>query len=236
MRLAIMQPYFFPYIGYFQLVNAVNRFILFDDVQYIRHGWVNRNRVLKPGEGWQYIIAPLQKHKQTELIKNVKLQEGDEWKKKILRQLEHYKKKAKYFNEAMQLLSCCFDSDETSITKFNAHCLKIICDHLQIPFKEEISSEMNFNYSNVTDAGEWALRISEQLNATEYINPAGGKELFDKNKFLNANIKLAFLYPSLEEYDQRRNDFDEGLSIIDVLMFNGIKETKKMINKFEITN
>ena len=88
MIVAIMQPYFFPYIGYFQLINSVDRFILFDDVQYIRHGWVNRNRILKPEEGWQYIIAPLQKHRQTELIRDIKLKEGDDWKKKILRQLE----------------------------------------------------------------------------------------------------------------------------------------------------
>jgi hypothetical protein len=236
MKLAIMQPYFFPYIGYFQLINNVDRFILFDDVQYIRHGWVNRNRILKPGEGWQYIIAPLQKHKQAELIKDTKLQEGDEWKKKFLRQLDHYKKKAKYFDEVMQLLTSCFDSNEINIAKFNAHCLAIFCKHMEIPFNIEISSEMNFDYSNVKDAGEWALRISEQLNAKEYINPAGGKELFDRNKFINANIKLVFLSPSLEPYDQKRNNFETGLSIIDVLMFNGRAKTKENITKFKMIN
>ncbi len=231
-----MQPYFFPNIGYFQLIKSVDRFILFDDVQYIRHGWLNRNRILKPGDGWQYITAPLQKHKQTDLIRDIKLQEGDEWKKKILRQLEHYKKNAKYYDEAMGMLTSCFSSNEISIAKFNAHCLEIFCRHLNIPFKTEISSEMNFDYSNVKDAGEWALRICEQLNAKEYINPPGGKELFDEKKFAQSNIELSFLSPALENYDQKRNHFETGLSIIDVLMFNGVEQTKQMIDKFDIAN
>lgn len=234
MKVAIMQPYFFPYLGYFQLINAVDRFILFDDVQYIRHGWVNRNRILKPNEGWQYIIAPLQKHNQTDLIKNIKLLESEDWSKKIFRQLEHYKKKSRYYNEVIQLLVYCFDSNETSVVKFNAHCLKIICRHLQIPFNVEISSEMNFDYSQVNDAGEWALRISEQINASEYINPEKGKGLFDKNKFMNANIKLSFLSPNLETYNQGKNEFEPGLSVIDVLMFNGINKTREMIDNFLI--
>ena len=235
MKLGIMQPYFFPYIGYFQLIKSVDRFILFDDVQYIRHGWVNRNRILKPDEDWQFIIAPLQKHKQTELIKDIKLHEENDWKEKIIRQIEHYKKKAKYYNETIQLLNNCFDITETSIAKFNARSIQIICEHLQIPFKVEISSEMNFNYTNVKDAGEWALRICEQMNARQYINPEGGKELFNPDKFKNSNIKFSLISAVLVPYNQKRNNFEPGLSIIDVLMFNGLEQTKQMISKFEVT-
>jgi hypothetical protein len=96
----------------------------------------------------------------------------------------------------------------------------------------EISSVMNFNYSGVNDAGEWALRICEQLKATEYINPAGGKELFDADKFNSANIDLKFISPILEHYSQKRNSFEAGLSIIDVLMFNGLDGTMRLIDKF----
>ena len=98
MKVAIMQPYFFPYIGYFQLIHAVDTFILFDDVQYIRHGWINRNRILKPVFGHQYIIAPLAKHQQKSLIKEISVIEGVAWKVKILLQIEHYKKKAPFLN------------------------------------------------------------------------------------------------------------------------------------------
>ncbi|MGC7846714.1 WbqC family protein [Desulforudis sp. 1088] len=90
MRAAVMQPYFSPYIGYWQLIHAVDTFVLFDDVQYIRHGWINRNRILKPGGGWQYIIA-LKKHSKNDLIRNIQAHPTLEWKARILRQLEHYK-------------------------------------------------------------------------------------------------------------------------------------------------
>ena len=81
MRLAIMQPYFFPYIGYFQLINAVDKWVVFDEVQYIRHGWVNRNMILSPNieKQWQYIIVSLQKHNQGELIKNIKVNYQLSW-------------------------------------------------------------------------------------------------------------------------------------------------------------
>lgn len=229
MKAAIMQPYFFPYLGYFQLVEQTDRFILFDDVQYIRHGWINRNRILKPGGGPQFIIAPLQKHKQVELIKNISVQENDEWKEKIIRQLDHYRKKAKYYEETIELVRRCLHTQEMNMTKFNARSLELVCEALKIPFRKEISSEMNFDYSNVNDAGEWALRICEQINAKEYINPPGGKDIFDPAKFEKANIAINFLSPVLPVYDQKQNTFEPGLSIIDVLMFNGFAETGRMI-------
>src|ERR1700761_8598999 len=104
MKLAIMQPYFFPYLGYFQLIHHADRFILFDDVQYIRHGWINRNRILKPAEGHQFIIAPLADHGRDALIKEVYVKDGYDWKEKILRQVEHYKKRAPYYNDVAGLL------------------------------------------------------------------------------------------------------------------------------------
>src|ERR1044072_2323572 len=117
MMVAIMQPYFFPYIGYFQLINAVDRFILGDGVQYIKEGWINRNRVLKSGtDGNQYIIVPLVKHHHNVLINCIKAIDTPLWKEKILRQLEHYKK-APYFNRVFTLLCECFESTETNIAR-----------------------------------------------------------------------------------------------------------------------
>lgn len=233
MKLAVMQPYFFPYLGYFQLIKKADRFVLFDDIQYIRHGWINRNRILKPGEGWQFIIAPLVKHGQKEVIKNISLQDNNEWKQKIIRQLDHYRKKARHYDETVKLIQRCFDTSETNVARFNAHALEQICNALELPFRKEISSEMNFDYSNVNDAGEWALRISEQLGAKEYINPPGGKDLFDPVKFSEANIKLSFLSPVLEPYNQGQSNFEPGLSIIDVLMFNGVEGTRQIIHNFD---
>ena len=235
MKVGIMQPYFFPYIGYFQLINVVDRFILFDDVQYIRHGWINRNKILKPVEGQQYIQMPLAPHNRDTLIKNINVKDGNEWKEKILRQIEHYKKKAPFYPQVCRLLMQCFESTEPNIARLNGFFLARVLNYLGIDFKIEISSTMNFDYSNVNDAGEWALRISEQLGASEYINPPGGIAIFEKIKFEKSNIKLSFIHPLFKEYSQHRSTFEPGLSIIDVLMFNSPQLVLDLLNDYTIT-
>lgn len=236
MKLAIMQPYFFPYLGYFQLIKYSDSFVIFDDVQYIRHGWVNRNRILKPEKEWQYIVAPLQDHQQSTLIKDIKVHDGDDWKLKILRQIEHYKKRSPFYKETKKIIEECFNSNyNNSLTKFNALALKKICDYIELPLNLKISSEENYDYSNVNDAGEWALRICEQIGATTYINPPGGKDLFDPRKYRQSNIELSFLTPGDICYSQRRNGIIEpGLSIIDVLMFNSPEQIQQLLKQCEI--
>ena len=234
MRLAIMQPYFFPYIGYWQLIHAVDCFVLFDDAQYIRHGWINRNRILKPGGGWQYILAPLRKHEVTESIKNVIVHPDKKWKDLILAQLAHYKKKARYFDETIELVrEVLFSNNEQSIALINFAIINKLCVYLDIKKEIILSSEQNYDYAHVGDAGEWALRISEQIGASEYINPAAGSGLFDREKFSASNIRLSFLNTEEIDYPQR-GDFEPFLSIIDVLMFNGNECTKELLKKYSI--
>lgn len=232
MRIAIMQPYFFPYLGQFQLINAVNRFILCDDVQYMRHSWINRNKILKPNEGSYYITVPIVKHSSSASIKDIQIVESDDWKRQILKQVEHYKKKAKYFPEVYSLLQDCLHLKERNITEMNAHCFEKVCAYIGIAFKKEISSIMNLDYSEVKSTDDWALRICEQLGATEYINPPGGINLYSKNKFEKSNIKLSFLQPDLKEYNQFRNTFEPSLSIVDVMMFNSPEEIRSMLNDY----
>jgi hypothetical protein len=234
MTIAIMQPYFFPYLGQFQLINAVERFVLCDDVQYIRHGWINRNRILKPGEGFYYITVPIAKHESRTLIKDIRTVEGYDWKDKILKQTEHYKKRSLHYSRVNELLKECFSYNETNITKLNALCLKAACDYIGIDFKVEITSEMGFDYSGITCTDDWAITISKQLNATTYLNPPGGAELYDKGKFLENDIQLSFVKPQLKEYDQQRSSFEPGLSIIDIMMFNSPTEIKGMLNDYQL--
>lgn len=234
MKIAIMQPYFYPYIGYFQLIQTADRFILFDDVQYIRHGWINRNRILKPGEGFQYIIMPLADHGRDTLIRDVQLTDSDNNKDKILRQLEHYKKTAPCYNTVRALIGDSFSTRQTSIAAMNGHCLKATCDYIGVDFTIELSSQMNFDYTQVKDAGEWALRMSEQLQATTYINPAGGRNLFDAGKFEASNIQLQFLKTGSTAYNQRRPLFEPALSIIDVMMFNEPAAIKDLLNDYQL--
>ncbi len=233
MKLAIMQPYFLPYLGYWQLINAADVFILFDDVQFIRHGWINRNRILKPEKGWQYILVPLQKHPRTALIKDIQAHPDSDWKGKILRQLEHYRygprTRAPYYGEVRELLGELFSTmTSTSMVQINAHLMRGLCAYLDIQTQLKISSECGFDYGQVTDAGEWALKISQQVKALQYINPIAGRDLFAPDKFRDNGIELMFLHSQMCAYDQRRG-FEPGLSLIDILMFTGREETKKML-------
>ena len=234
MKLAIMQPYFFPYIGYWQLIHAADRFVLFDDAQYMRHGWVNRNRILKPAGGWQYILVPLKKHDVTEAIKNVQAHPDKQWKELIIGQLAHYKKKARYFDETNELVKeSLYGNNEQSIAAINFAIIKNVCAYLDIKKEIIVSSEQNFDYADVGDAGESALRIAEQMGAAEYINPAAGAELFNREKFASSNIKLSFLKSQEIVYSQR-GAFEPSLSIIDVMMFNSRSQLIMLLNKYEL--
>ncbi|MDF2189652.1 WbqC family protein [Paraflavitalea sp. CAU 1676] len=230
-----MQPYFFPYIGQFQLIHAVDRFILCDDVQYIRHGWINRNRILKQGEGYQYMIVPVSKHPSRETIRNIRTVEGAAWKEIIFRQIEWYRKRAPYYKEVRQLMCHCLSPEETNITRLNGSCIKAVCDYVGIPYCVEVSSEMNLNYSMVQATSDWALQMCGQLGATSYFNPPGGTVLYEKELFEERNIKLHFVKPLFREYDQRNNNgFLPGLSIIDVMMFNSAAEIADMLNDYQL--
>ena len=229
-----MQPYFFPYIGYFQLMNLVDKWIVFDTVQYIYHGWINRNRILHPTSGWQFVIVPLETHSHNIIIKDVKITEQIEWKTKILGQLTHYKKIAPFYSQTIEIISECFECKEKNISKFNVNILSVISNYLDIEFKYEFHSEMHTKLEVVEDPGDWALKISEVMNATQYVNPIGGKDLFDKNKFIEKGITLNFLEQNKFEYNQKREYFEKNLSIIDILMWNSKAQIRELLNGFTL--
>jgi hypothetical protein len=236
MKIAIMQPYFFPYLGYFSLIKATDEFILFDPVQFIRHGWIERNRVLKPDKGWQYIGIPIQKHNQTTLIKDIKTNDNEDWRNKILRQLEHYKKKSPYYNQTIEVVARALKNHTQSVVELNQSILKEVCAYLQISFKCRIFSEMRLAINPVNAPDEWALNICNALGINEYWNPPGGTEFFDRSKYEKNGVKLVFQKPLLEAYSQRRGaeNFEIGLSIIDIMMFNSIEEINTMLDKYEL--
>ena len=220
MKLGIMQPYFFPYLGYFDLIRYTNRWIIFDTPQYIRHGWINRNRILHPTKGWQYIIAPLKRHIRETPISAIEVVEGNAWKERILDQLAHYKRYAPYFHETIELIRECLNTSERYISKINGRCLNIVCQHLGITFAEEYFSEMKLDTSPVEHAGDWALRITEALGYETYVNPIGGKTIFDPKKYDAAGIELVLRPFTNMEYACPGYTYESGLSIIDVLMWN----------------
>ena len=234
MRLSIMQPYFFPYIGYFTIIKHSDQFISFDKVQFIRHGWIERNRILKPNEGWQYIQVPLVKHSRDIIIKDVKIRVAEPWQDRILRQLAHYKKFAPYYFEVVDLVRRTLAFNTDSISQLNLHLLYNTCSYLSIPFNGSMLSQININISSVYSKDEWALNICTALGASTYVNPPGAMEIFDRDKYKKAGIELKFLKVNISQYNQRRSHFEASLSIIDVMMFNNPKEINKILDDIEI--
>lgn len=234
MKLGIMQPYFFPYIGYWQLINYVDKFILFDDVQYIRHGWINRNRILNK-DGWKYITLSLEKHNRETKIKDVKISKNYDFKNYILNNIIIYKKIAPFFNEIFDFIENILNKiTSNKIAYINYLIIKELSNYLRITTDIKISSEQNLDYSNVNTSGDWAFEISKQLKADNYVNPISGMNLFEKNKFLKNGIKLSFIESQEIIYDQKNLVFQDSLSIIDILMFNGKEETIKFLNRIQI--
>ena len=235
MKLAIMQPYFLPYLGYFSLIKHTDEFILFDTVQFIRHGWIERNRILKPSNGWQYIMVPLKKHSRETIIKDIEINNDQQWKEKILAQLQHYKKQAPYFSNVIDILNEIFSKEYATIVDFNLASLKTVCYYLGINTPIQVFSLMNIDIEPANAPDEWALNICKALgNVDEYWNPPGGQSFFNKKKYENAGINLKFHSAILTDYDQKRNVFEPGLSILDVMMFNSIEEINKMLDNYEL--
>ena len=235
MKVGIMQPYFLPYLGYISLIKHTDVFILFDPVQFIRHGWIERNRVLKQNEGWIYIQVPLLKYERDTLIKDIFIDDTQNWKSRILSQIQPYKKIAPNYFKVKNLIDELFSEDFHTIVSLNKHSLELICEYLG--FKKEllVFSQMNLEIEQPKAPDEWALNICKAMHGvTEYWNPPDGISFFDKTKYDRANINLKFQKINLMEYNQKREQFESGLSILDVLMFNSVEEVNLMLDNFEL--
>lgn len=235
MKLGIMQPYFFPYIGYFQLINSVDKWVVFDTPQYIRKGWVNRNRVLQKNGGVKYIGIPVQKSSRETPIKDIMIH-SHTWREDIFNALDYYKQvRAPFYHQTMSFLEETFDKENNLLSPLLVHFLERCCSYLRIPFSYQVFSEMDM-IIKAPNPGDWAFEISKTMNANIYINPPGGKSIFNKSKFEEAGIELQFLESSYFSYSQNNQGFEPWLSIIDVLMFNSLDQITEMLNRHKIVN
>jgi len=231
-RVAIMQPYFFPYIGYFQLLKAADNWVSFDDTQFVNKGWINRNRILHPdtSKEWQYITLPLNKRGRFDKICDISIKSDEKWRDQIIGKLTSYKRKAPFYTQTIDFVESCFETDETNLSKFLVRSLKLTADYLGIETPIRVQSNMKLSLNNIEHPGQWALRIAEIVGASEYINPHGGNEIFNEREFDDAGIKLRFLKPILNPYKQRRDVFVPGLSIIDVMMWNDMEKIHQILS------
>ena len=234
MKLGIMQPYLFPYLGYYSLIKYTDYFIFFDTPQYIRKGWINRNRILSTNGACTYFIVPIEKCRRETPINKVKIASDAEWRRKIFGQLTIYKKRAPYYDAVIDLVSDVVNSKTDSISQLAISSIRKSCEFMGIALKCSIFSEMNLGHIEVNAPDEWALKITKEMKYDTYVNPPGGKSFFDSSKYAEQGIKLEFLSQNAVNYNQHIKGFQPDLSIIDVLMFCKPEEVRDMMKEYTI--
>ena len=231
MKIGIMQPYFFPYIGYFQLIKSVDTFVVFDDVNYIKKGWINRNSLLVNGNAYLFRMALLSVS-QNKYINEIEIDENSSWKQDLLKTISMSYKKAPFFEQVFPLVERIILVEENNLSKFLTHHLKQVCEYLKIETKIIISS--NILKNDDVKGQDKIIEICKSIKGNHYINPIGGTELYNKDVFLNENLKLNFIKTNTIAYKQFKNDFIPWLSIIDVMMFNSIEEISLFLDNYEL--
>jgi hypothetical protein len=231
MKAAIMQPYFLPYIGYFQLINAVDVFVVYDDVNYIKKGWINRNNILVNGEGFLFNI-PLQEVSQNKSINQINIEENTNWKKNILKTITLSYKKAPYFVQVFPIIEKIIALEEKNLAKFITYSLIEICNFLSIETTILISSSIEKN--NDLKGQDKIIEICKKNEANSYINAIGGMKLYDKDVFLKCGISLNFIQSNPIFYSQFKNEFIPWLSIIDVMMFNPPEQIRDFLSQYDL--
>jgi hypothetical protein len=228
MKVAVMQPYLFPYVGYWQLIRAADIFVIYDDVNYIVRGWINRNYILERGRPK---LFTLQTHgsSQNRLINQVSVGGNAE---KLIENLFHKYKKAPFFDSAMRILSDVLLNKETNLARFVTASIRKICSYLMIDTKLIVSSEV-FNNTNLKSADR-VIDICIQLRADEYINAIGGKDLYHKDAFAEKGLKLSFIESKPIAYTQFGDLFVPNLSIIDMMMFNSPEAMQEFLGSYRL--
>jgi hypothetical protein len=233
MKLGIMQPYFFPYIGYYDLINRTDRWIVFDVVKYVPKSWMNRNRILHPTSGWQYITVPVDKHSEGGLIKDVVLLDKADSQRRVLGQIEHYRTgRAPFFRATRELIERCFsESPGNKLRDLNTKTLELVCRYLGIAYHAQTLSAMDLALPQIDHPGGWALEIASALGAAEYVNPPGGRAIFKPAEWDERNVKLTFTDALDFRYPVKEYAFVERLSIVDVMMWNEPEAIKAYLDR-----
>jgi hypothetical protein len=229
--IAILQPYFFPYIGYWQLIKAVDRFVILDDVNYIMRGWVNRNRLLINSEP-TYITAPLHQATQNKKICEIDLQSPPNWRDKLVKMVEITYRKAPHFSEVFPVVERLIRHETNSLSDYLAHQLQTLSLFMGIN-TEFVESSRCYGNNDLSGQGR-ILDICKREDAAVYINPQGGQEIYDWESFNNAGVELRFIIMRPIPYKQRAAGFIPYLSIIDALMEIGPMEIKQHLDAYDL--
>lgn len=227
-KVAIMQPYLFPYIGYFQLLGMVDEFVVYDDVNFISRGWIARNNILLGGRRRLFSIS-LTHASQNRLINEIAIADDFE---KFFKTIEQAYRRAPHFPRVMSLLRRICDYPDRNLARFATHSLWQIAQELGISAKILVSSDIEKD--NTLRAQEKILTICQALKADVYVNPEGGQALYNRDAFRDRGIELQFLQSNAVEYLQFGNEFISHLSIIDIMMFNDAETIRKMLGAYRL--
>lgn len=226
-----MQPYFFPYIGYFQLIAAVDLFIVYDNIKYTKKGWINRNRMLQNGKDMMFSL-PL-KHDSDKLDVCDRELAADFSCDKLLNQIKGSYHRAPYFSQTFPLIEQTVRYHDTNLFRFLHHSIVRTCEHLGIATEIRVSSGVAINHDLKNQ--DKVLALCAALGASTYVNAIGGRELYSKEMFKERGVELNFIQPKPFQYPQFGNEFVPWLSIVDVMMFNSKEETlASIIGNFDL--
>jgi WbqC-like protein family len=230
-KLAIMQPYLFPYIGYFQLINAADKFVVYDDVTFIKQGWINRNNILLNGSPFLFTI-PIKNISSYSLICETEVSYKVDWKSKLLKTIQQSYRKSPYFEIVFPIIENTFTTQECYISKIAVKSINEIVRYLGL--STEVQESSNSYLNNELSSQERIIDICKQESASQYINPIGGKYLYSKDVFKENGIQLGFIQSQPIQYKQFKDKFVSSLSILDVIMFNSPDEVNIMLQKYEL--
>lgn len=232
-RIAIMQPYVFPYLGYFHLIEASNLFVFYDDVNYITRGWINRNRILLNGKDFLFTI-PVSKASQNKLINENTLAINDIWLDKIKRTLSQAYRKAPFFQQVEPLIMSVLSENHRGISDLAICSVVKIYEYLGIPFNYTKSSDCSPETRGL-DKADRLIEIVKKQGYKRYVNAPGGVNLYTKEYFEANGVELSFVKSMPIQYTQYSNTFVPWLSIIDILMFNEQTAIKRFLKSYQLT-
>ncbi len=232
MTIALMQPYLFPYIGYWQLIQAVDTFVVYDNIQFSKKGWFHRNNILLNGKKTLFSI-PLKKDSDyLDVVDRMISEDSDRQINKIIAQIESGYKKAPYFNNVFPLIKNIFSSREKNLFYYIYNSIQLVAEYLDIDTKIILSSTLDIDHKLKSE--ERVIETNKILHADHYINAIGGQGLYDKDRFFAEGITLNFLNTEIVEYKQFNNEFLPYLSIIDIMMFNSKDQIKEMLGRYTL--
>jgi len=233
-KVAIMQPYLFPYLGYFQLIQAVDVFVFYDDVNFIKQGWINRNNLLQNGNALMFSV-PLRNVSSFDKINEVEINEivFKKWQKKFWKTIEQNYSKAPYYEETVRIIEKVFSRKSSFISEIAINSIVYVTEYLNLNKEFKVSSK-DFSGTILLTRSDRIIEITNKSEGTTYINASDGSKLYEKRYFTERGITLNFIENDFPVYRQFSPDFIKGLSIIDVLMFNDKETIKKELLSYTL--